>query len=51
MKKNLTLTIKSSVIEQAKLYAQGTGRSLSEIVERHLESISKESFNKEKLLE
>jgi len=38
----LTLTIEQSLIEKAKLYAKGKGRSLSNIVENYLKVIVKE---------
>lgn len=40
MRSKLTLTLSNSVIERAKVYAKNTGRSLSELVENYLESIS-----------
>ena len=43
----LTLTVEKSVIERAKSYAKNTGRSLSEIVENYLITITKESANNE----
>lgn len=49
MKKNLTLTIKVNIIRQAKSYAKSTNRSLSEIVESYLESITKEVTDRENL--
>lgn len=38
----LTLSVDKSVIERAKAYAKQTGRSLSELVESYLESITRE---------
>ena len=38
----LTLTVEKSTIEKAKSYAKNTGRSLSELVEKYLESITLE---------
>lgn len=40
MTTKLTLTVEKSVIERAKLYAKNTGRSLSEIIESYLETIT-----------
>lgn len=42
MTTKLTLTIEKSVIEKAKSYAKRTGRSLSELIEKYLESITDE---------
>ena len=39
MTTKLTLTIEKSVIEKAKIYAKGTQRSLSEMVQKYLESV------------
>ncbi|AHF16381.1 DUF6364 family protein [Niabella soli] len=36
----LTLTIEAVVIEKAKHYAKHTGRSLSDLVERYLETLT-----------
>jgi len=40
MTTKLTLTVEKSTIEKAKFYARNTGRSLSELVERYLETIT-----------
>ena len=40
MTTKLTLTVEKSVIEQAKSYAKNTGRSLSEIIENYLTTIT-----------
>ncbi|MBO9676528.1 MAG: hypothetical protein J7577_24010 [Sphingobacteriaceae bacterium] len=40
MTTKLTLTVQKSTIEKAKHYAKHTGRSLSELVEKYLESIT-----------
>lgn len=40
MTTKLTLTIEESVIKKAKRYARQTGRSLSELVEAHLQQIT-----------
>lgn len=42
MNTKLTLTIEQSIIEKAKEYAKGKGRSLSDIVENYLKIIIKE---------
>lgn len=42
MNTKLTLTIEQSVIERAKKYAKEKGRSLSEIIENYLKSITAE---------
>ncbi|MFC2188002.1 DUF6364 family protein [Fulvivirgaceae bacterium LMO-SS25] len=42
MNTKLTLTIEQSVIEKAKKYASGKGRSLSDIIENYLRIITKE---------
>ena len=42
MNTKLTLTIEQSVIEKAKVYAKGKGRSLSDIVENYFKAIVKE---------
>ena len=49
MKTKLTLTVAKKVITEAKLYAKNTGRSLSEIIENYLQSLTKEQKNHEKL--
>lgn len=43
MSTKLTLTIEKSVIERAKLYAKNSGRSLSELIENYLATLTKES--------
>lgn len=47
MTTKLTLTIEKSVIEKAKRYAKGTQRSLSEMVQKYLESLGEDEKNKE----
>ncbi len=42
MTTKLTLTVEKSIIERAKLYAKNTGRSLSELIENYLETITQE---------
>lgn len=43
MTTKLTLTVEKSIIERAKVYAKNTGRSLSEIIENYLETITQEN--------
>ncbi len=45
MNTKLTLTIEQTIIEKAKKYANGKGRSLSDIVENYLKAITKEDYN------
>ena len=47
MNTKLTLTIEQSIIEKAKKYASGKGRSLSDIIENYLKIITKEEQAKE----
>ncbi|MDF1550565.1 MAG: DUF6364 family protein [Bacteroidales bacterium] len=47
MNTKLTLTIEQSLIEKAKKYAKGKGRSLSDIVENYLKVI----INEENIIE
>ncbi|HXI01282.1 MAG TPA: DUF6364 family protein [Sphingobacteriaceae bacterium] len=42
MTTKLTLTVEKSIIERAKSYAKNTGRSLSEIIENYLATITQE---------
>jgi len=42
MNTKLTLTIEQSIIERAKSYAKGKGRSLSDIIENYLKAITSE---------
>jgi macrodomain Ter protein organizer (MatP/YcbG family) len=42
MTTKLTLTVEKDVIERAKLYAKRTGRSLSDLIEKYLENITRE---------
>jgi formiminotetrahydrofolate cyclodeaminase len=42
MTTKLTLTVEKSIIVRAKLYAKDTGRSLSELIENYLETITQE---------
>jgi formiminotetrahydrofolate cyclodeaminase len=43
MNTKLTLTLEKSTIEKAKLYAKNTGRSLSEIIENYLATITEDN--------
>jgi formiminotetrahydrofolate cyclodeaminase len=43
MTTKLTLTLEKSIIERAKSYAKNTGRSLSELIENYLETITQEN--------
>ena len=45
MNTKLTLTIEQTIIEKTKKYANGKGRSLSDIVENYLKAITKEDNN------
>jgi formiminotetrahydrofolate cyclodeaminase len=45
MTTKLTLTVEKAVIEKAKSYAKLTGRSLSELVEKYLESLTNDEKN------
>jgi formiminotetrahydrofolate cyclodeaminase len=45
MTTKLTLTVEKTVIEKAKSYAKRTGRSLSELIEKYLESIISDEKN------
>lgn len=46
MNTKLTLTIEQSLIEKAKKYAKGKGRSLSDIVENYFKAIVNEDNSK-----
>lgn len=46
MTTKLTLTVEKSVIEKAKSYAKHTGRSLSEIIESYLQTITEQNNSK-----
>jgi len=48
MTTKLTLTLEKSVIERAKFYAKNTGRSLSQLIEKYLDTITQEN-SEEKL--
>jgi hypothetical protein len=43
MTTKLTLTVEKSIIEKAKSYARKTGRSLSELIENYLETITRDA--------
>jgi len=45
MTTKLTLTVEKDVIERAKFYAKNSGRSLSELIEQYLDSITQENSN------
>ena len=45
MTTKLTLTVEKSVIERAKSYAKSTDRSLSEIIENYLDTITQTNSN------
>ena len=47
MTTKLTLTVKKSIIDRAKSYAKNTDRSLSEIVETYLATITEEHYSTE----
>ena len=49
MTTKLTLTVEKTIIEKAKLYARKTGRSLSELIEKYLESITNDVKDHAKL--
>lgn len=49
MTTKLTLTVEKEVIKQAKIYAKGTGRSLSEIIENYLHSLTEKHSDKRDL--
>jgi len=46
MTTKLTLSVEEKVIERAKVYAKKTGRSLSDIVEGYLDSLTSDSDKK-----
>jgi hypothetical protein len=43
----LTLTVEKAIIERAKSYAKNTGRSLSELIESYLETLTDENTESE----
>lgn len=48
MNTKLTLSLEKEVIEQAKIYAKGTGRSLSEMVESYFRNLVEKPNQNEK---
>lgn len=48
MTTKLTLTVEKEVIERAKSYAKASGRSLSELIEQYLDTITQDN-NKQKI--
>lgn len=46
MGRKLTLTVKEQVIKQAKTYAKKSGRSLSELIENYLSSLTEYTAEK-----
>ncbi len=49
MNTKLTLTIEQEIIESAKQYAKGKNRSLSDIIENYLKTLTKEDRKHKKL--
>ncbi|MDB4901047.1 MAG: hypothetical protein JWQ63_328 [Mucilaginibacter sp.] len=49
MTAKLTLTVEENVIKKAKSYAKHTGRSLSELIENYLQTLTEGNKNKEQL--
>ncbi len=47
MTTKLTLTVEKNVIEKAKSYAKHTGRSLSELIENYLDTLTEEKKDNE----
>ncbi len=47
MNTKLTLTIEQTIIERAKVYAKEKGRSLSDIIENYLKSITSDKQDSE----
>lgn len=47
MTTKLTLTVDKSIIERAKSYAKKTGRSLSELIETYLDTVTQEDNGSE----
>jgi hypothetical protein len=43
MKTKQTLTVENTIIEKAKSYAKKTGRSLSELIENYLKTLTEEN--------
>ncbi|WP_295651106.1 DUF6364 family protein [uncultured Mucilaginibacter sp.] len=49
MTTKLTLSVEENVIKKAKLYAKQTGRSLSELIENYLDTLTDETKSGEQL--
>ncbi len=49
MATKLTLTIEDKVIKKAKSYARQTGRSLSELIEKYLETLTEEPLEPQQI--
>jgi hypothetical protein len=49
MTTKLTLTVEESTIKKAKSYAKHTGRSLSELIQNYLETLTDDSVHTEQL--
>jgi hypothetical protein len=49
MTTKLTLTVEESTIKKAKYYAKHTGRSLSELIENYLETLTEEPDDKHRV--
>jgi hypothetical protein len=49
MTTKLTLTVEESTIQKAKSYARSTGRSLSELIENYLETLTEEHKDNDQL--
>ena len=47
MTTKLTLTVEKDIIERAKSYAKNSGRSLSELIEQYLDTITQENNNQQ----
>lgn len=47
MTTKLTLTVEKDVIERAKCFAKSSGRSLSELIEQYLDTITQENNNQQ----
>lgn len=47
MTTKLTLTVEKDVIERAKSYAKNSGRSLSELIEQYLDTLTQENSHQE----
>lgn len=50
MSTKLTLTLDSSVIDKAKKYAKNQGRSLSNLIEDYLRSVTSEKSDKDDII-